>query len=74
MAWEIGNHGYEIVLSSYVPSILGDILRRHGNWSSATMFFLLKEADFDGPTAAMAFGPGLTVEMAFLQPVHGDSP
>jgi predicted naringenin-chalcone synthase len=126
MAWEIGNHGYEIVLSTYVPSILGeniraavlpnfgnagfsfsdvrnwavhpggksildrvgdaldlppaaldmprDILRRHGNMSSATLFFLLKEASFDGPTAAMAFGPGLTVEMAFLQPVHGDRP
>lgn len=124
MAWEVGNHGYEIVLSSYVPAILGenirnallpnfgkagfsisevrnwavhpggkaildrvgqaldlspdaldlprDILRRYGNMSSATMFFLLKEASFEGPTAAMAFGPGLTVEMAFLQPVNGD--
>lgn len=123
MAWEIGNHGYEIVLSSYVPHILGDnirdalmphlsthgwqlsdvdfwavhpggkaildritealdlpgdalhiardILRRYGNMSSATIFFLLQQGLTthapDTRTAAMAFGPGLTVEMGFLK-------
>lgn len=126
MAWEIGNHGYEIVLSSYVPHILGenirnsvlpglevmnwdlkdvdfwcvhpggkaildritealdlgedglriarDILRDYGNMSSATIFFLLQqgleEIDKGPKTAAMAFGPGLTVEMAFLERRH----
>ena len=123
MAWEIGNHGYEIVLSSYVPHILGDhirdtllprladcgwslpdigfwavhpggkaildrvaqaldlpndalhiardVLRNYGNMSSATIFFLLQagltKIPPDTRTAAMAFGPGLTVEMAFMQ-------
>ncbi|MGA0334495.1 MAG: type III polyketide synthase [Kiritimatiellia bacterium] len=123
MAWEIGNHGYEIVLSSYVPHILGenirksilpglekqnwdisdvdfwcvhpggkaildritealelpqdsmdtarDILRNYGNMSSATIFFLLRkglqEMENGSRTAAMAFGPGLTVEMAFME-------
>lgn len=123
MAWEIGNNGYEIVLSGYVPHILGenirntitpalahvgwtpddiefwcvhpggkaildrvgealdlpanaldiprDVLRTYGNMSSATIFFLLKQGlDPLQPgikTAAMAFGPGLTVEMGFLE-------
>jgi len=123
MAWEIGNHGYEIVLSAYVPRILGDnirnallpclrklgwelpdiafwaahpggkavldqiskaldlapdaldiarrVLRNYGNMSSATIFFLLqeglKEIDAGPRTAAMAFGPGLTVEMALME-------
>jgi predicted naringenin-chalcone synthase len=123
MAWEVGNHGYEIVLSSYVPHILGEnirnaitpgleqnnwsvsdvdfwcvhpggraileritealdldehgldiahnVLRTFGNMSSATIFFLLQqgldEIDKGSRTAAMAFGPGLTVEMAFME-------
>ncbi|MCC5847695.1 MAG: type III polyketide synthase [Verrucomicrobia bacterium] len=123
MAWEIGNHGYEIVLSSYVPQILGDnirnailphlqklnweipavdfwaahpggkaildqiskaldlnsadldiarnVLRDYGNMSSATIFFLLQKGLENlepGPrTAAMAFGPGLTVELALME-------
>jgi predicted naringenin-chalcone synthase len=125
MAWDIGNHGFDIVLSSYVPHILGEnirqaltpllkgidwpldnigfwavhpggkaildriaealrlppdaldiargVLRTHGNMSSATIFFLLKEGLKRHPpgtrTAAMAFGPGLTVETAFMQRV-----
>ena len=127
MAWEIGDHGFEIVLSGYVPHILGenirqavypfvkdggfspeeiktwaihpggkaildrvgealelpadaldlsrDVLRRYGNMSSATVLFLLAESmsqNPSGPCAAMAFGPGLTVEMGLLQPVTGD--
>lgn len=124
MAWEIGDHGYEIVLSGYVPHILGDnirqtvipflqsagcekedmvtwavhpggkaildrvgnalelpenaldlsrdILRRYGNMSSATILFLLEKSlaqKNSGPCAAMAFGPGLTVEMGLFHPV-----
>jgi predicted naringenin-chalcone synthase len=38
--------------------------------SSATIFFLLQQGLIthppNTPTAAMAFGPGLTVEMAFM--------
>jgi len=123
MAWDVGNHGYEIVLSSYVPHILGEnirnsilpalekqnwrlsdvdfwcvhpggkaildritealelgdeamdiarsVLRNYGNMSSATIFFLLQqglEEMENGPkTCAMAFGPGLTVEMACME-------
>jgi predicted naringenin-chalcone synthase len=122
MAWKVGNHGYEIVLSSYVPHILGEnirssllprlaetgwsqedidfwaihpggksildrieealaltdtdldlarkVLREFGNMSSATIFFLLGKGLVEAKgdrTAAMAFGPGLTVEMAFLE-------
>jgi predicted naringenin-chalcone synthase len=123
MAWEIGDHGYEIVLSSYVPDILGDnirqavlpmlhrsglnesdigfwavhpggraildrietalalgpdalaiprrILRDYGNMSSATILFVLREwMRSPGESelcAAMAFGPGLTVELGLLE-------
>ncbi|WFB36683.1 3-oxoacyl-[acyl-carrier-protein] synthase III C-terminal domain-containing protein [Kiritimatiellota bacterium B12222] len=129
MAWEIGDHGFEIVLSGYVPHILGenirdavfpflettahrpkeietwavhpggkaildrvgealdlpanaldlsrDVLRRFGNMSSATVLFLIAEALAShpkGPCAAMAFGPGLTVEMGLLHPVQGPCP
>jgi predicted naringenin-chalcone synthase len=126
MVWDIGNHGFDIILSSYVPQILGqticdavepplhaagwamqdvgfwavhpggkaildritealnlsenelniarDILRRFGNMSSATLFFLLKEGLTRHPpgtrTAAMAFGPGLTVETGCLERVN----
>lgn len=125
MAWEIGDHGFNIVLSSYVPKILGanigglvqellqevgldfhelaawavhpggktildkvgeslgldparlqvsrDIQREFGNMSSATILFVLKRMldhgspANQGPTCAMAFGPGLTVEMSILE-------
>ncbi|MCB1234776.1 MAG: type III polyketide synthase [Verrucomicrobiae bacterium] len=127
MTWDIGNHGFNIVLSSYVPEIIGaeirvllgralqnggldladieawavhpggraildkvveglglppdavdaarEVLRRFGNMSSATIFFVLKEMLENPPpdressatTLAMAFGPGLTVETALLQ-------
>lgn len=124
MAWEIGNEGFNIILSSYVPDLIGAniqslirgmlqrqdlamdrigdwavhpggrsildkveaslgldedaleasraVLRDYGNMSSATILFVLKElldsAETDGAmTCAMAFGPGLTVEMAVLE-------
>jgi len=123
MAWDIGDQGFDIVLSGYVPRILGDnirntvlpafqeagwseedigfwcvhpggkaildqveqalqldasdlsiarqVLRRYGNMSSATILFLLEQGLEAYPsgtrTAAMAFGPGLTVEMGFME-------
>lgn len=126
MAWRIGNKGFEIALSTYVPELIGgniksllvpilaehgmvlsdigvwaihpggkaildkvekelelkpeqikisrEVLRRYGNMSSATVLFVLKElmeersmtAGDCGRVCAMAFGPGLTVESAFL--------
>ncbi len=42
----------------------------HGNMSSATILFVLDRlhvADAPGPCVALAFGPGLTVEMAVLE-------
>ncbi|WP_308797629.1 type III polyketide synthase [Agromyces silvae] len=133
MAWKIGDHGFEMVLSNAVPSIIDEhvtgaleplfeaeealvtaletdasseaiehwaihpggrsildkvesrlvlteaqlapargILHEYGNMSSATVLFVLRrildQADAaDGDrVAAMAFGPGLTVESALL--------
>jgi prepilin-type processing-associated H-X9-DG protein len=51
------------------------VLRRYGNMSSPTVFFILKElleSKVDGRCLAMAFGPGLTIEMALLDIHHGD--
>ena len=48
------------------------VLREHGNMSSATILFILRrllhdEALAEGDrVAALAFGPGLTVESALL--------
>jgi predicted naringenin-chalcone synthase len=45
------------------------ILQRLGNMSSTTVFFILEElrrASSSGPTVAIAFGPGLTTELALL--------
>ncbi|MGE5663506.1 MAG: type III polyketide synthase [Deltaproteobacteria bacterium] len=128
MAWRIGDHGFDIALSSYVPKIIGanirhfiepslarggvapgnvgtwavhpggkaiidqvqgslglapeqvrtsrEVLRDYGNMSSATIFFVLRDilrqpspATGDN-VCAMAFGPGLTVEMALLEAVR----
>jgi predicted naringenin-chalcone synthase len=45
-----------------------EVLRRYGNMSSATIFFVLRAMLADralvGPGLALAFGPGLTVEAA----------
>ena len=125
MAWSIGDLGFDISLSSYVPKIIGagindllqplltkskltiqdidrwavhpggktivdkvakslglstgqvqpsrTVLQKFGNMSSATILFVLEEtlsqAAMSGQekVCAMAFGPGLTVEMALLQ-------
>jgi prepilin-type processing-associated H-X9-DG protein len=51
------------------------VLRRYGNMSSPTIFFILKEllaSKVDGRCLAMAFGPGLTIEMVLLDIHHGD--
>lgn len=124
MAWSVGDRGFDIALSSYVPKLLGaniaaavgdllastghplseittwavhpggkaildqvekalalppdglavprQVLRDYGNMSSATILFvlhqLLKAPPAAGPICAMAFGPGLTVELALLGP------
>jgi prepilin-type processing-associated H-X9-DG protein len=50
------------------------VLRRYGNMSSPTIFFILKElleTRANGRCLAMAFGPGLTVEMVLLDIYHG---
>jgi predicted naringenin-chalcone synthase len=132
MAWTIGDLGFDIALSSYVPKIIGanilaavqpilamrgqsrsdigtwavhpggksivdkvaaslaldkdqvsasrEILRRFGNMSSATILFVLQEilhrpgaANPEG-IFAMAFGPGLAVEMALLQAHRASQP
>jgi len=122
MAWIIGETGFDMKLSSYVPrliegnigavldrlfadsgwsrdelalwavhpggraildktaSVLGlgqgelevsyDVLRRFGNMSSVTIFFVLNEIlsrGKKGKLFACAFGPGLTVESGFLE-------
>jgi predicted naringenin-chalcone synthase len=45
------------------------VLAEHGNMSSATILFILEQlirGDAAGPCVAMAFGPGLTAELALL--------
>jgi predicted naringenin-chalcone synthase len=132
MAWRIGDEGFDIALSSYVPRIIGanigalvghalaaeglavpdidtwavhpggksiidqvqrtlelsaeqvkasrEVLRRCGNMSSATILFVLEEIfrQTEGKSpervCAVAFGPGLTVEMAVLSALHAASP
>lgn len=129
MAWSIGDLGFDIALSSYVPKIIGanikdaispllemaklthddidtwavhpggkaivdkvadsldltaeqvapsrDVLKKFGNMSSATILFVLEETlrrqqgTVGHQVCAMAFGPGLTVEMALLEIQRG---
>jgi predicted naringenin-chalcone synthase len=50
-----------------------DVLSRYGNMSSPTIFFILQEllaARVNGRCVAMAFGPGLTVELVLLDIEH----
>jgi len=46
------------------------VYRRYGNMSSPTIFFILKELlasrDASGAAVAMAFGPGLTIELVLI--------
>lgn len=129
MAWNIGDEGFEMVLSTAVPKLVGAhvpgavapllahlgapadvpvwavhpggraildraqealglpdtamvssrrVLREHGNMSSATVLFVLRDAvdagleDGSG-VVALAFGPGLTVESARLTAVRTEA-
>jgi predicted naringenin-chalcone synthase len=125
MGWEIGNTGFEMMLSSQLPEIIAQqavpvarqiiermgleperirhwalhpggraiidalqnglhltdeqtepsrsVLRRYGNMSSASILFVLKELfshtrlQPDDWLCAIAFGPGLSMEIAFLK-------
>jgi len=124
MAWEIGDRGFNLVLSSYVPDVIAAnvgrivhdllaprglrrddidlwavhpggkaiidkfeqsmtldaqqleatraVLRDFGNMSSATILFVLQRmlnepAAAPRTVAAMAFGPGLTIECGLLE-------
>ncbi len=129
MAWTIGDHGFDMTLTAYVPRVLEaetsaavapllrrggliatdvpwwavhpggraivdkvagalalpeaavaasrDVLRAAGNMSSATVLFVLErlmDPDLPGPAvgdavAALAFGPGLTVDGALFRAV-----
>lgn len=78
-AWAIHPGGPRIVQSTgqsldldslhLEPSL--KIFRQHGNMSSPTILFILKEITQENPMAKsclmIAFGPGLCIEVAFLQ-------
>jgi predicted naringenin-chalcone synthase len=131
MAWRIGDQGFDIALSSYVPKIIGanlrefvepslaatgmstddvdlwaihpggksiidqvqrslslrpeqvresrEVLRKYGNMSSVSILFVLAEilgrpsGAGEDKVCAVAFGPGLTVEMALLAALRAPS-
>ena len=131
MAWRIGDNGFDIALSSYVPKIIGanlrefiepslsvtglsiadvdrwaihpggksvidqaqrclslrpeqvresrEVLRKYGNMSSVSILFVLAEIlerqgeAGEDTVCAVAFGPGLTVEMALLSVLRAAS-
>jgi predicted naringenin-chalcone synthase len=55
-------------------AISREVLAEHGNMSSATILFILERlvrGDAAGPCVAMAFGPGLTAELALLRRTGG---
>ena len=46
------------------------VLREYGNMSSPTIFFIMRElieSKADGTCLAMAFGPGLTIELVLMR-------
>lgn len=58
-------------------AISRSVLREYGNMSSPTILFILKELlkmDPRGDVIALAFGPGLTVELALLRVSPGSGP
>jgi len=131
MAWRIGDNGFDIALSSYVPKIIGanlrefvepslsmtglsiadvdlwaihpggksiidqaqrclslrpeqvresrEVLRKYGNMSSVSILFVLAEIlerqgeAGEESVCAVAFGPGLTVEMGLLSVLRAAS-
>lgn len=124
MAWSVGDHGFDMTLSAYVPRLLGrqirpsleevlspakleawrtearwavhpggrgildhieqgldlpstaldgsrSILSEYGNMSSPTILFVLERmlsdpSPLEQPWIAMAFGPGLTLELCWM--------
>ncbi|MFM7133797.1 MAG: type III polyketide synthase, partial [Planctomycetota bacterium] len=63
-----------VLASLGLPHDAGDasreVLRAHGNMSSATLLFILArllEKDARGPWVALAFGPGLVGEMLVVR-------
>jgi predicted naringenin-chalcone synthase len=71
---------FQLTPSQIAPSL--DILRRFGNMSSPTILFVIDElrarlrqshVDTMRDGVAMAFGPGLVIEMAYLTYVPLDS-
>ncbi|MEM9282995.1 MAG: type III polyketide synthase [Verrucomicrobiota bacterium] len=131
MAWEIGDRGFNLMLSKYVSKIIGagiggiidsvlsevnlthtdiktwavhpggkaildqveegldlnteqlsasrEVLRDFGNMSCVTILFILKQLLYESEyvenelIGAIAFGPGLTIESAFLKRTKGQS-
>jgi predicted naringenin-chalcone synthase len=58
-----------LALAPEALAISREVLAEHGNMSSATILFILERlirADAAAPCVAMAFGPGLTAELALL--------
>jgi len=64
-------------LDEHHVAVSREILRTHGNMSSPTVLFLVKELmarGVSGPIAALAFGPGLVAELALLQALGETTP
>jgi predicted naringenin-chalcone synthase len=55
-------------LEDHMLAASHEVLAAHGNMSSATILFILERMlpEADGPCLAMAFGPGLTAELALF--------
>lgn len=67
-----------LVLPAAALAASREVLADHGNMSSATIFFILERLFLSGaagPCVAMAFGPGLTAELALFDrhPPAGDA-
>jgi len=67
----------EVELSLHPKQLLAsrNVLQHHGNMSSATVLFVLREILFSeasGPVCALAFGPGVTVEVGHFFLASGD--
>lgn len=71
----IGQVQEALGLSDNAVAMSRVVLAAHGNMSSATILFILERlftAAAEGPCVALAFGPGLTVELAVFN--HGRQP
>jgi prepilin-type processing-associated H-X9-DG protein len=62
--------GAALNLAPQALELSRSVLRRYGNMSSSTILFILRELiekRAEGTCVALAFGPGLTIEMALLE-------